>query len=64
MAMSTFPPDDRTRGTERPIGSDPLLDAANPNRRTALRERARRAGVATIAILVLAALAVVLVIVL
>jgi hypothetical protein len=62
--MSAFPPDDRTRGTERPIGNDSLHETADPSGPTPMRERSRRAGAAIIAILVLAALAVVLVVLL
>jgi hypothetical protein len=58
--MNAFPPDDRTRGTERPIGDEPRFDTAQ----SAAPKRRRTAGPATIAVLVLVVLAVVLLVLL
>jgi hypothetical protein len=58
--MSAFPPDDRQRGTERPIGDEPPFDTAQ----SAVPTRSRAARAAPIAVLVLVVLAVVLIVLL
>jgi hypothetical protein len=62
--MSAVPPDDRRRGTERPIGDEPPFDTAQSADPTSMRTRSRAAAAATIAVLVLVVLAVVLIVLL
>jgi hypothetical protein len=60
--MSAFPPDDRQRGTERPIGDEPPVDTAQSGDPTSMRTRSRAATAATIAVVVIVVLAVVLIV--